>query len=94
MGDTSVKNIHGLLLVGCSALALAGCGPSDIASPGTGGDVIVNPNPTPAPTTPTPTGPTGVTPASACPSVRRPSSPTPAPSLAPPAPGACATCLQ
>jgi hypothetical protein len=69
MGDTSVKNIHGLLLVGCSALALAGCGPSDIASPGTGGDVIVNPNPTPAPTTPTPTGPTGVTPASACPSI-------------------------
>ena len=67
MGDTSVKNIHGLLLVGCSALALAGCGPSDIASPGGSGNVIVNPAPTPTPTTPT--GPTGVTPASACPSI-------------------------
>ncbi|VWX48946.1 hypothetical protein [Novosphingobium sp. 9U] len=63
-----MKNIHGLLLVGCSALALAGCGPSDIASPGTGGDVIVQPAPTPAPT-PTPTGPTGVVAASACPSI-------------------------
>jgi hypothetical protein len=63
-----VKNIHGLLLVGCSALALAGCGPSDIASPGTSGNVIVQPAPTPAPT-PTPTGPTGVVAASACPSI-------------------------
>ena len=65
-----MKNIQGLLLVGCSALALAGCGPSDIASPGTGGDVnITNPAPTPAPTTsPTPT-PTGVVAASACPSI-------------------------
>jgi hypothetical protein len=74
MGDTSVKNIHGLLLVGCSALALAGCGPSDIASPGTGGNINItnppapspSPSPTPTPTTPTPTG---VTPASACPSI-------------------------
>ncbi|MET1755312.1 hypothetical protein ABVV53_07555 [Novosphingobium sp. RD2P27] len=64
-----MKNIHGLLLVGCSALALAGCGPSDLASPGTSGDVIVNnPAPTPAPT-PTPTGGTGVVAASACPSI-------------------------
>jgi len=63
-----VKNIHGLLLVGCSALALAGCGPSDIASPGTGGDVIVQPAPTPSPT-PTPTGPATVVAASSCPSI-------------------------
>lgn len=70
MGDTSVKNIHGLLLVGCSALALAGCGPSDIASPGTGGDInITNPTPTPSTGTPTPSGPGGVTAASACPSI-------------------------
>jgi len=64
-----VKTIHGLLLVGCSAIALAGCGPSDIASPGTGGDVIIN-NPTPTPT-PTPTGGTGgtVTAASSCPTI-------------------------
>ena len=40
-----MKNISGLLLVGCSALALAGCGPSEIASPGTGGNVTIN-NPT------------------------------------------------
>ncbi len=63
-----MKNIHGLLLVGCSALALAGCGPSDIASPGAGGVTINNPAPTPTPTPTTPT-PTGVTAASACPSI-------------------------
>jgi hypothetical protein len=57
-----------LLLVGCSALALAGCGPSDISSPGTGGDVNIN-NPTPSPT-PTPTPGTGsVTAASSCPTI-------------------------
>lgn len=65
-----MKNIHGLLLVGCSAVALAGCGPSDIASPGTGGDVIItNPSPTPSPSpTPTPSGGT-VTPAAGCPTI-------------------------
>ncbi len=67
-----MKNIHGLLLVGCSALALAGCGPSDIASPGSGGVEINNPpapapSPTPPPT-PTPT-PVGVTPAGGCPTI-------------------------
>jgi hypothetical protein len=67
-----VKNIQGLLLVGCSALALAGCGPSDIASPGTGGDVIIN-NPAPTPTpTPTPTGGAVVTPAAGCPTISDP----------------------
>ncbi|SFF87564.1 hypothetical protein SAMN05518801_102374 [Novosphingobium sp. CF614] len=60
-----------MLLVGCSSLALVGCGPSDIASPGTGGDVIIQPTPTPTPTaTPTPT-PT-VTPASGCPTISDP----------------------
>lgn len=64
-----MKNIYGLLLVGCSALALAGCGPSDIASPGSGGNITIN-NPTPAPTpTPTPTGPALVTPAGGCPTI-------------------------
>lgn len=63
-----MKNIHGLLLIGCSALALAGCGPSDISSPGTGGNVIINPTPTPSPT-PTPTGPATVTPAAGCPNI-------------------------
>lgn len=37
-----MKNLHGSFLVGCSALALAGCGASDIASPGTGGNVTIN----------------------------------------------------
>lgn len=64
-----MKNIQGLFLVGCSALALAGCGPSDIASPGTGGNVIINPAPTPTATpTATPTGGT-VTAASGCPTI-------------------------
>lgn len=64
-----MKNIHGLLLVGCSALALAGCGPSDIASPGTGGNVVIN-NPAPTPTsTPTSTPGGGVVAASSCPSI-------------------------
>ncbi|WP_156841155.1 hypothetical protein [Novosphingobium aquimarinum] len=67
-----MKNIHGLLLVGCSALALAGCGPNELASPGTGGDIIINnPTPTPTPTpvpTPTPTSAL-VTPAAGCPTI-------------------------
>lgn len=69
-GGYTVKKVSGLLLVGCSALALAGCGPSDIASPGTGGNVVVNnPAPTPSPSpTPTPT-PTGVVAASGCPGI-------------------------
>ncbi len=63
-----MKNFQGLLLVGCSALALAGCGPSDIASPGTGGDVIIN-NPAPTPTS-TPTSGTGnVVAAAGCPTI-------------------------
>jgi hypothetical protein len=66
-----VKNFQALLLVGCSALALAGCGPQDIASPGTGGNITIN-NPTPAPTpTPTATGGT-VTAAAGCPTVAGP----------------------
>ena len=66
-----MKKINSLFLVGCSAIALAGCGPSDIASPGTGGDVIITPAPTPTPT-PTPTGTPTVTPASGCPTIADP----------------------
>ena len=55
------------LIIGCSVLALAACGPEEIASPGTGtiniGDVITNPAPTPTPTSGT------VTAAGACPSL-------------------------
>lgn len=70
-GETTVKKIQSLFLVGCSALALAGCGPSDIASPGTGGNVIINPAPAPTPT-PTPTGPATVTAAAGCPTIADP----------------------
>ena len=57
------------LVLGCSVLALAACGPDDIASPGGSGDIIINnPAPTPAPT-PTPGGPGGVTPAAGCPTI-------------------------
>jgi hypothetical protein len=55
-------------------LALSACGPDDIASPGSGGNVdidINNPAPTPGPT-PTPTGPGLVTPAGACPTIADP----------------------
>lgn len=60
-----MKNIHGMLLIGCSALALAGCGADDVASSGSGGDIIIE-NPTPTPT-PTPTGGGTVTAADSCP---------------------------
>ena len=54
-----MKNLHRSLVIGCSALALAGCGADDIASPG-GTGVVINQPATPAPTptpgpTPTPT---------------------------------------
>lgn len=68
-GELIVKKIHGMLLIGCSAAALAGCGPNELASPGTGGNVTINNTTTPAPTpTPTPT-PTGVTAAAGCPTI-------------------------
>lgn len=63
------------LVLGCSIMALAACGPEEIASPGTGGNVTINEgdiitnNPAPAPTpTPTPTQ-TLVTPAAGCPTI-------------------------
>ena len=64
-----MKSIQGLFLVGCSALALAGCGPSDIASPGTGGNITIN-NPTPTPTPTSSGGGSGtVTAAAGCPTI-------------------------
>lgn len=63
------------LVLGCSVLALAACGPEEIASPGTGGNITINnpPAPAPAPTpTPTPTGPALVTPANGCPTISDP----------------------
>ncbi len=56
------------LVLGCSALALAGCGADKIASPGTGGNITINNPPAPAPT-PTPTGPATVVAAGGCPTI-------------------------
>ena len=68
-----MKNLHRSLVIGCSALALAGCGADEIVSPGTGGNVTINnPAPTPAPApAPTPTS-TLATPAASCPQIANP----------------------
>ncbi len=68
-----MTNLSRSLVLGCSMLALSACGPEEIASPGTGGNVIINnPAPTPAPTpTPTPTA-SLVTPAAGCPTISDP----------------------
>jgi hypothetical protein len=63
-----ISRISKMLLASCGCAALAACGADDIASPGTGGDVIINPAPTPAPT-PTPTPAATVTPAGGCPTL-------------------------
>lgn len=65
-----MTNIQRTLILGCSMVALAGCGADEIVSPGTGGDIIINnPAPTPAPTpTPTPTQ-SLVTAAAGCPTI-------------------------
>lgn len=52
-------------------LALAGCGPDEIVSPGTGGNVVINNPPATATPTPTPTQ-AGVTPANGCPTISDP----------------------
>lgn len=72
-GPHAVKNIQRTLILGCSLVALAGCGADEIVSPGTGGNIIINnPPPAPAPTpTPTPTQ-TQVTPAAGCPTISTP----------------------
>jgi len=61
------------MVASLSALALAGCGADDIASPGTGGNVTINPPPTTGGggTTPPPSGGT-VTAASGCPTIADP----------------------
>jgi hypothetical protein len=68
-----VKTYKSWMLATTCALALSGCGPEDIASPGTGGNVTINNNTTTTPPTPptTPTTPT-VTPASGCPTIADP----------------------
>lgn len=60
------------LVLGCSTLALAGCGADEISSPGTGGNITINNPPAPAPTpTPAPTS-TLVTAANGCPTIADP----------------------
>ena len=73
-----MTNLSRSLILGCSMLALAACGPEEIASPGTGGNVTINEgdvitnNPAPTPTpTPTPTV-SLVTPAAGCPTISDP----------------------
>ena len=65
-----MKNLQRTLILGCSIVALAGCGADEIVSPGTSGDIIINnPSPSPSPTpTPTPTQAL-VTPAAGCPTI-------------------------
>ena len=64
-----MTNIHRTLVLGCSALALAGCGPDSIVSPGGGGVDIDIGGGTPTPTpTPTPTD-SPVVAAGACPTL-------------------------
>jgi hypothetical protein len=58
-----VKQIQGLILAGCSALALAGCGADDVAVPN--GTVLINPGPAPTPT-PAPIPGGSVTAAASC----------------------------
>ena len=67
------------LILGCSIAALAACGPEEIASPGTGGNVTINEgdtiinNPPAATPTPTPTSTSSlVTPANGCPTISDP----------------------
>ena len=67
---TPVKLYKNLILVGCSALALAGCGSDDIASPGTGGNVTITNTTTP--TTPTTPVDNSVKAASGCPTIADP----------------------
>ncbi|MEM7664967.1 MAG: hypothetical protein AAF250_03855 [Pseudomonadota bacterium] len=64
-----MKNIHRTLVLGCSLVALAGCGADEIVSPGTGGPIIIKNPPAPAPTSsPAPGGGT-VTAAEQCPPI-------------------------
>ena len=69
-----MKMLQRTLVLGCSLIALAGCGADEIVSPGTSGDIIpTNPTPDPAPTpdpTPAPTPTVApVTPANGCPTI-------------------------
>ncbi|MGC1271250.1 MAG: hypothetical protein WA842_11725, partial [Croceibacterium sp.] len=60
------------LVLGCSVLALAACGPEDLANLGSNGNITINNPAAPAPTpSPTPTS-TLVTAAPGCPTIADP----------------------
>ncbi|WP_324740436.1 hypothetical protein U8326_11495 [Tsuneonella sp. CC-YZS046] len=65
-----MTKFHRPLVLCCSVLALSACGADEIASPGSGGDIIINnPTPTPSPA-PSPTGGASpVTAAASCPTI-------------------------
>ncbi|MEW5685017.1 MAG: hypothetical protein AB1942_08870 [Pseudomonadota bacterium] len=68
-----MKTFKNLILASCGALALAGCsGADDISSPGTGGNVTINPPATGGGTGTDPGTGTKVTPASGCPTIDDP----------------------
>ncbi len=64
----SNRTFRRTLILGASLTALAGCGADEIVSPGTSGDIIINPSPTPSPT-PTATGGGTVVAAAGCPTI-------------------------
>ena len=64
-----MNTIQRTIVLGCGLAILTGCGPDDLASPGTTGDVnITIPTPPPPPPPPPPTSATA-TPAGACPTL-------------------------
>lgn len=60
-----------IMLAGAVLPLLAGCGASEIASPGTGSVIINNPAPTPSPS-PSPSPTPAVSPAAGCPTINNP----------------------
>lgn len=85
-----------LLLMLGAAIPLAACGADDIASPGTGGNIIINnPAPTPSPSpspSPSPTPTPTVTPASGCPTISDPAGLTDSGTITNPAAGTFRVC--
>lgn len=57
------------IVLGCGLVILTGCGADEISSPGTGGNIIVNPPTTPPTSPPPPPPPATVSPASGCPTI-------------------------
>jgi hypothetical protein len=67
-----MKLLKTLFLVGASALSLAGCGPDDVASPGTSGNVTINNTTTGSSGSGTGSTTATVTPATGCPTIDDP----------------------